>query len=225
MKKIIFACLLSFCAVVSAADYAALMKEAKAAAKKKNVPVASEKYQQAYKAAATTGQRYNAIMEYGDFLRFNKKAKEMTALIDTELSKKEYTNSQRQRMLWLQALPYMWGKQHDYALDKFNTAMAMKGAPKSGILYGKIVEYAAKIYDYHKKDYATVIHLLEPQVKLQTTAYMLESLYTMLANAYFKLGKKEEALKNYQQALHYAKKMKKKTASIEKKIKELSDAK
>ena len=225
MKKIIFACLLSFCAVVSAADYAALMKEAKAAAKKKNVPVASEKYQQAYKAAATTGQRYNAIMEYGDFLRFNKKAKEMTALIDTELSKKEYTNSQRQRMLWLQALPYMWGKQHDYALDKFNTAMAMKGAPKSGILYGKIVEYAAKIYDYHKKDYATVIHLLEPQVKLQTTDYMLESLYTMLANAYFKLGKKEEALKNYQQALHYAKKMKKKTASIEKKIKELSDAK
>ena len=226
MKKILFLTALSLVSAAFANDYATFMKEANEAAKAKDIATATAKYTQAYNAAADSKQKYSNVMKHAEFLRDMKKIQEMTELLETELRKDLYNNAMRQHMLWLQATPFMWDKvKYEYALDKLNMALAMDGASKSSILYGKIAHYAAMIHSYHKKDYATVIHLLEPQVKLQTTAYMLESLYTMLANAYFKLGKKEEALKNYQQALHYAKKMKKKTASIEKKIKELSDAK
>ena len=226
MKKILFLTALSLVSAAFANDYATFMKEANEAAKAKDIATATAKYTQAYNAAADSKQKYSNVMKHAEFLRDMKKIQEMTELLETELRKDVYNNAMRQHMLWLQATPFMWDKvKYEYALDKLNMALAMDGASKSSILYGKIAHYAAMIHSYHKKDYATVITLLEPLTKLQKSSYMLYQLYPMVANAYLKLGKKEEALKNYQQALIHTKKMNKKTDKIEQKIKELSSEK
>ena len=126
MKKILFLTALSLVSAAFANDYATFMKEANEAAKAKDIAAATAKYTQAYNAAADSKQKYANIMKHAEFLRDMKKTQEMTDLLENELRKDVYNNSQRQHMLWLQATPFMWDKvKYEYALDKLNMALAM----------------------------------------------------------------------------------------------------
>lgn len=206
MKKISIVLAAVFCCVLGAADYAALTKEAKAAQKEKNFVLAGEKYAEAYKAAEEGKEKYNAARAYGAFLASQKQKDKAAEIYENELKKESYKPAERQRFLVDIATMYLWDKnKYQYALDKLNLAFSLKGVAEDSILYFLMCNYSACIYRTFKKEYEPIITICEPAAAKSKVNWHKATLYAAVANAYNNLGVKEDALKNYELALQYAK--------------------
>ena len=228
MKKMILFAAAILTLNMAAADYATLMQEGAAAKKAGNKELAVQKYAEAHKLAKGQKQEYDATLAYAAALQSNKQKGKARDVYEAELKKDIYTNSQRQSMLVKIAAMYLWdSKNYQYALDKINLALAIKGVRDDDILYFLMCNYAACIYMHFKKEYDPVIVLCEPAAAKSKIPWHKWTLYSQVSQAYEKLGKKTEALKNYKLALEFAKKAKKNVSAkniekLEKKIQELS---
>lgn len=213
MKKISIVLAAVFCCVLGAADYATLTKEAKAAQKEKNFALAGEKYAEAYNAAKEGKEKYNATKAYAAFLASQKQKDKAAEIYENELKKESYTASERQSLLVDIAAMYLWDRnKYQYALDKLNLAFSLKGVAEDSILYYVMCHYAACIYRTFKKEYEPIITICEPAAAKSKVNWHKATLYASVANAYNKLGAKEDALKNYELALQYAKRDKRYTS-------------
>lgn len=206
MKKISIVLAAVFCCVLGAADYAALTKEAKAAQKEKNFVLAGEKYAEAYNAAKEGKEKYNAARAYGAFLASQKQKDKAAEIYENELKKESYKPGERQRLLVDIAAMYLWDRnKYQYALDKINFALSLKGVEEDSILYYVMCHYAACIYSTFKKEYEPIITICDPAAAKSKVNWHKATLYNSVAGAYAKLKMNDEAIKNYELALRYAK--------------------
>lgn len=206
MKKISIVLAAVFCCVLGAADYATLTKEAKAAQKEKNFALAGEKYAEALNAAQEGKQKYNAARAYAAFLASQKQKDKAAEIYENELKKENYTAIERQRLLVDIAAMYLWDRnKYQYALDKLNLALSLKGVAEDDTLYYVMCHYAACIYSTFKKEYEPIITICEPAAAKSKVNWHKATLYNAVAGAYAKLKMNDEAIKNYELALHYAK--------------------
>lgn len=206
MKKISIVLAAVFCCVLGAADYATLTKEAKAAQKEKNFALAGEKYAEAYNAAKEGKEKYNATRAYAAFLASQKQKDKAAEIYENELKKENYTASERQSLLVDIAAMYLWDRnKYQYALDKLNLALSLKGVAEDSILYYVMCHYSACIYSTFKKEYEPIITICEPAAAKSKVSWHKANLYNAVAGAYAKLKMNDEAIKNYELALHYAK--------------------
>ena len=121
------------------------------------------------------------------------------------------------------AAMYLWDRDnYQYALDKINLALALKGAREDEPLYFLMCHYAACIYIHFKKEYDPVIVICENPAARSRISWHKWTLYSQIGNAYEKLGKKAEALENYRLAVEFGRKAKRDTRKLEAKIKELT---
>ena len=121
------------------------------------------------------------------------------------------------------AAMYLWDRNHyQYALDKINLALALKGVREDEPLYFLMCNYAACIYRHFKKEYDPIIVLCEIPAARSKIAWHKWTLYSQIAQAYEKLGRKAEAVENYRLAVEFGRKAKRDTKKLEAKIKELS---
>ena len=208
---------------VMAEDHAVLMKEGAAARKAKNHQLAVRKYTEAQQAAGNARQRFDATVACAAELQALKQRERARDLYEEELKKELYSNTQRQSMLVKIAAMYLWDRNHyQYALDKINLALALKGAREDEPLYFLMCHYAACIYNHFKKEYDPIIVICETPAARSRISWHKWTLYSQIGNAYEKLGRKADALWNYRLAAEYGKKAKRDTRKIEAKIKELS---
>lgn len=206
MKKISIVLAAVFCCALGAADYAALTKEAKAAQKEKNFALAGEKYAAAYNAAQEGKQKYTAARAYAAFLTSQKQKDKAAEIYENELKKENYTAGERQRLLVDIAAMYLWDRnKYQYALDKLNLALSLKGVAEDSILYYVMCHYAACIYSTFKKEYEPIITICEPAAAKSKVNWHKATLYNAVAGAYAKLKMNDEAIKNYELAIRYAK--------------------
>ena len=204
MKKIIIILTAAFSCATVAADYAALVKEAKDAAKGKNYTLAGQKYAEAFDAAKEGRAKYNAPRAYAAFLVSQKQKDKAAGIIENELKKENYSAVERQRLLVDIAAMFLWdGKKYQYALDKLNLAFSLKGVAEDSILYFVMCHYSACIYSTFKKEYEPIITICEPAAAKSKVGWHKATLYNATASAYLKLGAKDEAVKNYELALQY----------------------
>ena len=224
MKKILFA----FAAVLlfldlSGSDYKTLMKQGAAAVKKKNFELAQQKYSEAYGAAGNAEEKYQNVIEQARCLSALKRVDERKKLLEGELRKPEYLPSQKQQMLHRLASQYLWGKNYDYALDKLNLALSIDGGVDvHSVLYFSLCHYACLIYYHKKKEYEPIILLMEPLTDLCQYDVNRIVVYTMLGNAYAKLNRTEDAVKNYRLAIKLGKQMKTDTSKLEQELRKLT---
>jgi tetratricopeptide (TPR) repeat protein len=209
---------------LSASNYGQLMKQGAAAAKKKDHAQALQKYAEAYSAAGNTDEKYKSLDEQARCLVAMKKTDQLKKLLEPELRKAEYSAPQKQHLLLRLASPFVWSKNYQYGLDKLNLALSIDGGVGiNSVLYFSLCHHAALIYFHKKKEYEPVILLMEPLT--QATEYDVNriTVFTMLANAYTQLGRKEDAARNYRQAIKIGKKMKKDTSKLEQLLNSLSE--
>ena len=226
MKRLLPALAFLLLLDLSASDYGQLMKQGAAAAKKKDHARALQKYAEAYSAAGNTEEKYKSLNEQARCLVAMKKTDDLKKLLEPELRKAEYSPQQKQHMLLRLASPFVWTKNYQYGLDKLNLALCIEGGVGiHSVLYFSICHHAALIYFHKKKEYEPVILLLEPLT--QATEYDVNriTVFSMLGNAYAQLGRKEDAARNYRQAikLSKSKKMNKDTSKLEQLLKSLSE--
>ena len=208
MKRFIIALAILCCCIPGAADYAVLTKEANAARKAKKFELALQKYNAAYQAAKNGREKYNAVKNLGSFLYSCKEKAKAAEVYENALINDDLEPRQRQSLLINIAAMYLWDKQkYQYALDKLNLAFAVKdGFRPDEISYFIMCNYAACIYNTFKKEYDPIIVICEPAAERSKINWHKATLYSAIARAYNKLGKKDEAVKNYELALMYAKK-------------------
>ena len=140
--------------IVLAAVFCCALGAAKAAQKEKNFVLAGEKYAEAYKAAKEGKEKYNDARAYGAFLASQKQKDKAAEIYENELKKESYKPGERQRMLVDIAAMYLWDRnKYQYALDKINFALSLKGVPEDSVLYYVMFNYAACIYSNFKKEY------------------------------------------------------------------------
>ena len=208
---------------IAAGDYAVLMREGAAARNAKNHQLAAEKFAQALQAAGEAKPRFQAVVACAAALQAMKQPDRARDLYEEELKKDLYSNTQRQSMLVKIAAMYLWDRNHyQYALDKINLALALKGVREDEPLYFLMCNYAACIYRHFKKEYDPIIVLCEIPAARSRIAWHKWTLYSQIAQAYEQLGKKAEALENYRLAIEFGRKAKRDTKKLEAKIKELS---
>ncbi len=208
---------------LSGADYRQLMGEAADAAKKKDHGLALRKYSEAYQAARETADKYQNVLARARYLSSLKKLDVLKKLLEGELRKPEYSPVQKQQMLVRLAAPFLWSsREYQYALDNLNLAMSIDGAAESSVLHYEICYYASVIYFHQKREYAPVITLLEPLTRRSKYSIHLHVIHSMLGSAYAKLGRKQDAVRHYRQAIGHAKKLKKNTSKLEKTVEDLS---
>ena len=225
MKKILFAfaAVLLFLELAAGSDYKTLMKQAAAAAKKKNFELAQQKYSEAYGAAGNATEKYQNVIEQAKCLSSLKKLEERKQLLETELRKPEYLPAQKQQMLLRLASQYLWTRNYDYALDKLNLALSIEGGVDvHSVLYFSLCHHASLIYLHKKKEYEPIILLMEPLTDLCQYDVNRIVVYTLLASAYAKLNRTEDAVRNYRAAIMLGKKMKKDTSKLEQELDNLS---
>ena len=223
MKTILFLVAAIWSWNIAADDYAVLMREGAAARNAKNHQLAAEKFAQALQAAGEAKPRFQAVVACATALQAMKQPDQARDLYEAELKKDVYSNTQRQSMLVKIAAMYLWDRNHyQYALDKINLALALKGVREDEPLYFLMCHYAACIYRHFKKEYDPIIVLCEKPAARSKIAWHKWTLYSQIAQAYEKLGKKAEALENYRLAVEFGRKAKRDTQKIEAKIKELS---
>lgn len=223
MRTIIFLAAAIWSCNIMAGDYAALMREGAAARNAKKHQVAAQKFSQALQTANEAKPRFQAVVAYASALQAMKQPDRARDLYEEELKKDLYSNTQRQSMLVKIAAIYLWDRNHyQYALDKINLALALKGAREDEPLYFLMCHYAACIYRHFKKEYDPIIVLCEIPAARSKTAWHKWTLYSQIAQAYENLGKKAEAVENYRLAVEFGRKAKRDTKKLEAKIKELS---
>ena len=225
MKKMFTLGAMLLIAAVYAADPMALIKEGQAAVKAKDFATAIAKYTEAQNAATNSAQKSSAI--YWRFRAMIQQGKHTEARkFMAEAVEDETLKSANVRYLLNElAAPYLWWPaQVKYALDILKQAQNVE-APKTSNDYYRTYYYMACIYSTHLKQYETVIEIMSPIVKI--TGQHPANKYTaccMIGGAYEKLGKKDEALAAYKEALTWAKKVTYKfsTQGAEKAIERLS---
>ncbi len=207
MKKLMSAVILIAAVLLQGADYAELNKAAAAAAKAKDYAGAEAKYTEAMKAAINSVQKSQAIMGKYQALRSQKKWKEseefMTEAVEDEMLKPE----QIRYLLNMFAASYLWTNRYEFGLSLLQQAQNQQ-CPKTSNAYYNTYYYMATIY-LRKKQPQAAIEALSEVMKVK--GVHPANLYTgsmTIGSAYEKLGKKEEALKCYQQALNYGKQVK-----------------
>ncbi len=209
---------------LSASDYGLLMKQGAAAAKKKDHTQALQKYAEAYSAAGNTEEKYKALDEQARCLVAMKKTDQLKNLLEPELRKAEYSAPQKQHLLLRLASPFVWSKNYQYGLDKLNLALSIEdGVGIHSVLYFSLCHHASLIYFHKKKEYEPVILLLEPLTLASEYDVNRFTVFSMLGNAYAKLGRKEDAAKTFRQAIKLGKKMKKDTSKLEQQLQSLSE--
>lgn len=206
MKKIMFMLVAAmFCCVLGAADYATLTREANAAKKAENMTLAEQKFAEAYNVAKEGKEKLRAATNYAKFLASVKKKDQAAQVYETELKKEIYNAKQRQSMLVNIAAMFLWEKsKQQYVLDKLNLAFSMKGVREDEILYFLMCWYASCIYSA-RKDFEPIITICEPAAKASKIGWHKATLYSYIGSAYNQLKMKEEAVKNYELAVQYAK--------------------
>lgn len=208
---------------LSGSDYKTLMKEAASAVKRKHTALALQKYSEAYLAAGNSDERYQNVIDRTRLLASLKKRDALKKMLEAELRKPDYSPVQKQQMLHRLAGQFLWTNDYQYALDKLNLALCMQdGVGLHSVFYFSLCHHASLIYLNKKKEYEPVILLMEPLTLLCEYDVNRIVVYTMLAKAYAKLNRTEDAVRNYRAAIMLGKKMKKDTSKLEQELDNLS---
>ena len=224
MKRLLPALAFLLLLNLSGSDYGQLMKQGASAAKKKDHAQALQKYAEAYSAAGNTEEKYKSVYEQARCLTALKKTDELKKLLEAELRKPDYSPPQKQQMLHRLAVPFLWTRNYEYALEKLNLALSMDdGVGIHTVSYFSLCHHASLIYFHHKKEYEPIILLMEPLTLAAEYDVNRIVVFTLLGNAYAKLGRREDAARNYRQAIKIGRKMKKDTSKLEQSLRSLQE--
>ena len=91
------------------------------------------------------------------------------------------------------------------------------------VSYFSLCHHASLIYYHQKKEYEPIILLMEPLTLAAEYDVNRIVVFTLLGNAYAKLGRREDAARNYRQAIKIGKKMKKDTSKLEQSLRSLGE--
>jgi len=224
MKRLLPALAFLLLLDLSGSDYGKLMGQAAAAVKKKDHALAMQKFSEAYRAAENTDEKYKNVIEQARYLTRMKKTDALKELLEAELRKPDYSPPQKQQMLHRLAMPFLWTRNYEYALEKLNLALSMDdGVGIHTVSYFSLCHHASLIYYHQKKEYEPVILLMEPLTLAAEYDVNRIVVFTLLGNAYAKLGRREDAARNYRQAIKIGKKMKKDTSKLEQSLRSLGE--
>lgn len=207
MKKMFTLGAMLLVAAVFAADPMALIKEAQTAFKAKDYNTALAKYTEAQTAATSSFQKRTAILgKFNSYIRLNKHV-EARKFMEEAVEDETLKNADVRFLLNNLTVPYLWWPaQAKYAIDILKQAQNIE-VPKVSNDYFQTFHYMACIYATSKQ-YETVIEVLSPipQITGQHPANKFTAC-SLMGNAYEKLGKKAEAIKAYQDAVMWGKKV------------------
>ena len=224
MKRLLPALVFLLLLDLSGSDYGKLMDQAASAVKRKDHGLAMQKFSEAYRAAENADEKYKNVIEQTRYLTRLKKTDALNELLEAELRKPEYSPPQKQQMLHRLAAPFLWTRNYEFALEKLNLALSMDGGVGiHTVSYFSLCHHASLIYYHHKKEYEPIILLMEPLTLAAEYDVNRIVVFTLLGNAYAKLGRREDAARNYRQAIKIGKKMKKDTSKLEQSLRSLRE--
>lgn len=226
MKKILTVLMMMIVTAIFAADPIALINEAKDAVKAKDFKTAVAKYGEAEAAAVNSVQAHAAIK--GKFLAL-RSLKELNTAKDymlKSIENEKLSNLHIRDLINELSRYYIWGSkpQREFALNLLKQAQSIEVAKNSNQYY-RTLSYLSTMYLNQLNQPETVIELMQeiPKITAQHPSNKHNACY-YIGSAYEKLGKKEEALKYYKEALSWAKKVtyKYNTKNTERAIERLS---
>ena len=223
MKKLTFLFAAILCTALCGADVATIKKELKAAQKAKDHELSVQKCKELYAASTDAKDKFTAVYDQISALYAMKKDNEADALLDAELEKDIHSAEYKQSLIVAYAARNLWiPKKAQEVNKKLKHAISLAPYKTGSFMCFRLYNYMLCNFCHYTKEYQLALDTAVPILDKATHLPHKLELTSRVASTYEKIGKKDEAIKYHKLCIEYAKKLKKDTSKIEKRIEALS---